>query len=145
MNKNKIIITICNNKNKVYTILYFIFITLNFAFVSIFPEIVIALDFFSRLLFFFIIPIGSLIILSFVIKYFINLICYKTITDNLKLNLKIDEQCYLYAGNLKKRNIKEIIKDLRKFLLLENYENLLQDLDVEVDYILKYIKKLSLE
>ncbi len=145
MNYNKVIITICNNKNKVYSVQFFIFITLNFAIVSIFPEIVIALEFFSRILFFFIIPIGSLIFLSFFIKYFINLICYKIIIGNIKLNSKIDDQCYLYAGELKKRNIKEIIKDLRSYLLLENYENLLRDFEDELDYILKYIKKLALE
>ncbi len=144
MNYKKLIFIICNNRNKVDPVLFFIFITLNFAIVSIFPEIIISLDYFLRILYFFIIPIGSLILLYFVIIFSLNLICYNTIISNIKLDSKIDEQCYLYAGELKKRQMKDVIIDLRKFLL-ENYQNKLKDNEYEIDCILKYIKKLAKE
>lgn len=144
MNYKKLIFIICNNRNKVDPVLFFIFITLNFAIVSIFPEIIISLDYFLRIWYFFIIPIGSLILLYFVIIFSLNLICYNTIISNIKLDSKIDEQCYLYAGELKKRQMKDVIIDLRKFLL-ENYQNKLKDNEYEIDCILKYIKKLAKE
>lgn len=142
MNLKEIRIKICNNKNKVNSILYFFFITLNFAFTSIFPECIIKFDLFTRFLIFFIIPLCALFVSYLVINYILNIICYNTIKKQIKLNSNLEDQCFLYAGELKRKNLQDIKFELKEFLL-KNHQFKFNNIDFEIDCILKYIKNAS--